>query len=243
MKTKKLLLACAVLTTFTLSVSAQGFAKFSADNALSEGSIKFAKEGPSKVEIIVGEQADLKNINFKYKLLSGSSIENELSKDFTNPQTVTVNKNDGTSKEWIIVVKKLAPATLPLTIAFDKVTPAVWTSATKGWVNSGTDETKPMVVRFGNKNVSFITAFNNAAKEVSFDLNLVSKTNDKFNGKFEVSTSVDGKDWKELSDFNNDKLTTDSHFSCSVPSDARFIKWNYKEREKQNVNLNNITIN
>ena len=54
-------------------------------------------------------------------------------------------------------------------------------------------------------------------------------------------TSADGINWKNIEGFDN-KLTMDSQFTCPVSSDARFIKWNYKEREKQNVNLNNIII-
>ena len=241
MKLSKKLTAVAAIACLSLTVSAQGFSKFTIEGGMADGSIKNVKEGTSKIEVIAGSDVNLKNVKFKYKLLSGCSLANGLSKNFTEPQTVTVNKNNGSSKEWEIKVKKLTPAPLPINLEFSKTVPAVWTPETKGWVNAGTDESKPTVVRFGNNNVSFIVAFEGEAKEVSFDLNLVGKGDDTFKGVFEVMTSADGINWKNIEGFDN-KLTMDSQFTCPVSSDARFIKWNYKEREKQNVNLNNIII-
>lgn len=230
------------LACFSLGVSAQGFAKFTIEGGLADGSIKNVKEGTSRIEVIAGKDVNLKNVKFKYKLLSGCSLENGLSKNFTEPQTVTVNKNNGTSKEWEIKVKKLTPASLPIRLEFSKTNPAVWTPETKGWVNAGTDESKPTVVRFGNNGVSFIVAFEGEAKEVAFDLNLVGKADAAFNGTFEVLTSADGINWTPIEGFDN-KITADSQFKCPVSNNARYIKWNYAKREKQNVNLNNIIIN
>lgn len=242
MKTIKKIAVFAILASFSLTMSAQGFAKFEIEGGMADGSIRFAKEGASKVEVIAGSNVDLKNVKCKYKLLGGCSLATALDKDFTKPQTVTVNKNNGTSNEWEITVKKITPAPLPINLEFSKTNPAVWTPEVKGWINAGTDESKPTVVRFGNYNVGFIVAFEGEAKEVSFDLILVGKAGDAFNGAFEVMTSVDGISWTNIEGFDS-KLTADSQFKCPVSSDARFIKWNYKERgEKQNVNLNNIIV-
>lgn len=234
--------AFAVLAFISLGVSAQGFRQFTIEGGLADGSIKHVKEGPSKIEVIAGKDVNLKNVKFKYKLLSGCSLESGLSKNFTEPQTVTVNKNNGTSKEWEIRVKKLTPAPLPLNLKFSNNVPSVWTPETKGWVTAGTDESKPMTVRFGNYGVSFITAFEGEAKEVSFDLALVGKAEDKFDGKFEVLTSADGLNWTPIEGFNA-QLTKNSTFTCPLSSNARYIKWTYVERaDKQNVNLNNIVV-
>ncbi|MGL4292836.1 MAG: hypothetical protein ACRCSQ_04595 [Bacteroidales bacterium] len=239
MKTSKLILF-AFACTLTMNASAQGFARFTANGV--KGSIKNIKNKPSKVEVIVGADTDLKNIDFKYKLLSDCSMDGTITADFSKPQEVTINKNDGTSKEWVIEVKKLAPASLPLEIEFSKTTPAIWTSETKGWVNQGTDESKPTVIRFGNSNVTFTAAFEGEAKEVSFDLNAVGKAGDKFDGSFAVETSADGVKWEKLNGFKDKDITIDSKFSCKLNKNARFVRWTYTERIKQNINLNNISI-
>ncbi len=242
MKTIQKITMLAALACISLGASAQGFRQFTIEGGLADGSIKHIKEGPSKVEVIAGKDVNLKNVKFKYKLLSGCSLANGLSKDFTQPQTVTVNKNDGTSKEWEIKVKKLTPASLPLNLKFSNDMPSVWTPETKGWITAGTDESKPMTVRFGNYGVSFIVAFEGEAKEVAFDLELVGKAEDTFNGKFEVSTSADGLNWTPIEGFDA-KLTKNSKFACPLSNDARYIKWTYAERAgKQNVNLNNIVV-
>lgn len=242
MKTVKLLIALLTITSFHFTATAQGFAKFNVEGAISEASIKNVKQGPSKVEVIVGENVNLKNVKFRYNLLSGCTLDGSLSKDFTEPQTVSVSKNDGSAKEWIVEIKKVTPAPLPLVLEFGKENPAIWNADAKGWVSSGTDESKPTVVRFGNSKVSFIAAYEGEAKEVSFDLTLVGKAEDKYSGTFKLEASADGKTWKDVSSFDNGKITTDSHFTCPLDSDSRFVKWTYKERNKQNVNLNNITI-
>lgn len=242
MKAIQKITAFAVLACISLGVSAQGFRQFTIEGGLADGSIKHIKEGPSKIEVIAGKDVNLKNVKFKYKLLSGCTLENGLSKNFTEPQMVTVNKNNGTSKEWEIKVKKLIPAPLPLNLEFSNDAPSVWTPETKGWISAGTDESKPMTVRFGNYGVSFIVAFEGEAKDVTFDLTLVGKAEDTFNGKFEVLTSADGLNWTPIEGFNG-KLTKNSDFTCPLSSDARYIKWSYVERaEKQNVNLNNIVV-
>lgn len=237
---KQRLIMLAASLGLMAGVSAQGFARFTAEGV--KGSIRNLKNKPSKVEVIVSGASDLKNIDFKYKLLSGCSMNGTLTADFTQPQQVIINKEDGTSKEWIIEVKKLTPAPLPLEITFSKNNPAIWSSDVKGWINDATDESKPMTVRFGNANVSFTAAFESKASELAFDLNLVGKPGDKFQGDFAVETSANGLDWKKLSGFKAKEITFDSKFSIQLPKEARFIRWTYLVREKQNINLNNISI-
>lgn len=235
-RTFLLALACCA----ALGASAQGFARFTAEGV--KGSIRNLKNKPSKVEVIVNSDADLKNIDFKYKLLSDCTLEGNLTGDFTKPQQVVINKNDGTSKEWIVEVKKLTPASLPLEIAFSKNEPAIWNAETIGWVSQATDESKPTVARFGNSGVTFTAAFNGEATEVAFDLHVVGKAGDKFDGSFAVESSADGVKWEKLNGFKEKEITTDSRFTCKPNKNARFIRWTYTDRVKQNINLNNISI-
>lgn len=244
MKTMNRIAAFALTVCLAVGASAQGFRQFTIEGGLADGSIKHMKEGPSKVEVIAGKDVDLKKVKCKYRLLSGCTLEHGLDKDFTRPQTIKVNKNDGTSKDWEITVKKINPAPLPLNLKFTEENPAVWTPETQGWVNAGTDEGKPMVVRFGNHGVSFIAAYEGEAKEVSFQLYLVGKDGDTFGGKFQVLTSADGLTWTDLEGFDG-QLTIEKRrtITCALPADARYIKWLYVTRDgKQNVNLNNICV-
>ena len=81
----------------------QGFSNFVVSGALERPTIKNVSDGPSLIECIVGEDVDIKNVDFKYRLLSGCSLETDLQNDFTNPQKVAVLKNDGSAKIWIVI--------------------------------------------------------------------------------------------------------------------------------------------
>lgn len=239
MKTYKLLLALAGIL-FVTGISAQGFASFSVGD--SKGVIRHIRNKPSQVDVLVDKQVDLSQVDFDYKLLGGCSLEKELTSDFRMPQNVIVHKNDGSLKEWVITLKKLIPASLPLNLSFSKANPAIWNMDAKGWVNCATDESKPMVVRFGNSNVSFVVAYEGEASEVSFDLSSVIKNNAAFDGVFVVETSNDGVVWRKLKGFKDKKITANSHFKCSLEPSVRFIRWVYQERVKMNINLNNIQV-
>ena len=237
-----------LLSTFALSVlfaagaAAQGFSSFEVEGALFKANIKNVTSGASRVEVIVGPDTDLKNIKSKYRLLSACRMEDKISKDFTSPQKVEIYKESAT-KEWIIQVKKLQAASLPLELDFSDKNSSVYTSATKGWATQGTDESKPSVVRFGNNGVSFIVAFEGEASEVSYDLHLVGAKGTEFDGKFAVETSTDGKKWTNLAIFDSkNPFKPDSSFTNELTADVRFIKWTYVSRQKQNVNLNKIIV-
>ena len=222
------------------AVNAQGFAKFEAEGV--KGKIRNFKNKPSKVEVIVSPEANIQAIDFDYKLLSNCEMPIALTSDFSKAQKTTIEKGDGTSKEWIVEVKQLIPTSLPLSIAFDKNNPAIWTSAATGWVNFGTDESKSTVARFGGDNTTFTVAFNDEPSEVSFDLYAVGKKPIKFDGDFAVETSTDGKKWKSIKGFDSKDIQIDSKFTCPVKKSDRFIRWTYVSRVKTNINLNNITI-
>lgn len=239
MKKLYLILFCIVIFS---GVNAQGFSSFSVEGALFKESIKNVKSGASKIEVIVGNDVDLKDVKFKYKLLSACRLEDKITKDFTSPQKVEVSKG-ADSKDWVIQVKKLQPAKLPLNLEFSDSNVSIYNSSKIGWATLGTDESKSNVVRFGNHNVSFIVAFEGVAKEVSYNLNVVGSKGTEFDGEFTVETSSDGKDWTSLVVYNkNNSFTNNSSFTNSLNEDVRFVKWTYTKREKQNVNLNDIVV-
>jgi len=227
---------------FTTAAIAQGFGSFDVTGAMFKANIKNNVKGTSTIEVIVGEDVDLTNVKFKYRLISGCRMEDKISNDFTEPQKVEVSRG-AESKEWIIEVKKLQPAQLPLEISFSKDDLFHYDSSVVGWVGVGVDVTKPTVIRFGNHSVSFIVAFKDEAKDVSYSLNVVGAKGSEFDGKFEVTASADGKDWKAVTTYDSkNPFTTDSDFTDKLDSDARFVKWTYVSRNKQNVNLNNIIV-
>lgn len=239
---KKIFFALLLISSFSAFANAQGFSSFKVEGELFKASIKNTKSGPSKVEVVVGDDVDLKKVKSKYALLSSCQMDGKIKDDFTSPQKVEISKG-AASKEWLIQVKKLQSAKLPLALNFAENNASIYTSSTTGWVTLGTDESKPSVVRMGNKDVSFIVAFDSEAKDVSYDLHVVGSKGTEFDGAFTVEVSADAKKWTPLATYNSkNTFSTDSNFTNELSSDVRFIKWTYKERDKQNVNLNNILV-
>lgn len=228
----------------SIPVFAQGFSTFIVEGSLHPAVIKNAKgDEPSSIEIIVSPKSDVSNINFKYRLLSGCSVSPAITADFTQPQKVLVTKNDGTSKEWILYVKQLTPASLPLELSFSTDNPSEWNHKVKGWAALGVDQSKPTVIRFGNKAVSFWVAFNEPAKQLKYELKMVSKEKVNFDGEFIVETSADGQKWKILKEFDEtNQISVDGNYQHDLSKDVRFIRWTYITRNKLNLNLNNIEV-
>ncbi|MDD2285268.1 MAG: hypothetical protein PHQ11_07715 [Paludibacter sp.] len=240
---KKTILS-AFVVLLTIPLFAQGFSTFIVDGSLHPAVIKNAKgDEASSIEVIVSPKTDVSNINFKYRLLSGCSVSPAITSDFTQPQKVLITKNDGTSKEWILYVKQLTPASLPLELSFSTGNPAEWNQHVKGWAALGVDQSKPTVIRFGNKGVSFWIAFNEPAKQLEYELKMVSKKTVSFDGEFIVETSVDGQKWKILKEFDErNQISADGKYRHDVSKDVRFIRWTYITRNKLNLNLNNIIV-
>lgn len=229
-----------------LGAFAQGFASFKVEGAYTGTLLKHNTNVNSVIETVVGTDIDIKNVPVKYKLLSNCEFapSTPYSADFTKPQTVTINKKDGTQKDWNLIVHQLQPAALPLHLQFGKNNLCdLNVSNPKPWAGYGIDYSKPTVVRFGNFGVGFMVAYAAEAKQVSFTLNVVSKENAAFAGEFDVETSIDGRSWKLLKTYSADKpFTNHAEETLDLPTEARFVRWIYAVREKQNVNLNNITI-
>lgn len=225
-----------------LNMNAQGFAFFQVENAITKSLIKFNGEKTGTIEIVVGDNIDLKNVPMKYKLLGGCKLDEstQLSNDFTKPQTVKVNKN-GTEKEWIIAVHQIKAETLPVNIKFDKNNPCSIESG-ETWGGYGIDYSKNTVARFGNDGNMFFAAIPQGAKEVKFTLTVVGEK--ALEGIFDVETSEDGNKWKRLVSYSSgNPIKNNENVSVELPKKAKYIRWVYATREaKQNVNLNNITI-
>lgn len=228
---------------FSASIFAQGFASFTVEGSLAPAKIKFNTDKASTIEVIVSEKVDLKNVNFKYKLLSSCFLDKDLKKDFSNPQKVMIDKRDSDSKEWIISVKPLVPAPLPFELEFSKNNGMNWNTDVIGWAGIGIDESKPEVIRFGNHGVSFWVAIKEPAKKLSYELKIVSREPVKFTGEFVVETSADARTWNVLTKFDSkNQLTDDGQYENELDESVRYIRWTYVAREKLNLNLNNIFI-
>ncbi len=239
---KRIFLAITVLF-FGLNVFSQGFSSFSVEGELQKAVIKNIVDGPSKIEVLVDESMDLTKVPFKHRLLGGCYLEGKISQDFTEPQRITVGKRGVDSKDWIISVKRLQKAPLPFKLDFSKTSPSVWSNEVVGWAGILVDETKETVIRFGNSGVSFIVAVADAPKSVEYELTPVSKEKVKFDGKFIVETSADGRTWTPLHTFDSkNNFNDDPNYKHELNSDVRYIKWTYADRNRLNINLNKIKV-
>ena len=239
---KKLILSILTLI-LTLPVFAQGFASFNVEGSFQPAVIKYVTDGPSYIEVLVNETTDIKNVKFRYKLNGGCSLDKELKTDFSQPQKVIVNKNDGTSKEWVVNVKQLKPASLPLELTFSNENLSIWNQSIVGWAGIGIDPRITSAVRFGNKAVSFWVAINKPAKKLDYQLKMVSKERVKFDGEFVVETSANGQNWNVINEFNEqNQISVDGNYRHDISKDVRFIRWTYVSRIKLNLNLNNIYV-
>lgn len=239
----KKLIVIILTAVFALPIFAQGFASFNVEGSLQPAVIKNITDGPSQIEVLVSEKTDIKNVKFKYKLYSGCSLEKELTADFTQPQTVVVNKNDGNSKEWVVNVKQLKAASLPLELIFSNNNVSIWDAGVTGWAGIGIDHRITSTIRFGNKGVSFWVAIKQPATKVDYQLKMVSKEKVSFDGEFVVEASKDGRSWELLKEFNEqNQISADGNYRHDISKDIRFIRWTYVSRVKLNLNLNNIYV-
>lgn len=239
---KKYFLAITILF-FGLNTYSQGFSAFSVEGELQKAVIKNIVDGPSRIEVLVDESMDLTKVAFKYRLLGGCYLDGKLSENFTEPQQITIGKRGSDSKDWIISVKRLQKAPLPFELNFSKDNPFVWSNEVVGWAGILVDETKETVIRFGNHGVSFFVAVADAPKSLQYELTPVSKEMVKFDGKFVVESSTDGRTWTNLYTFDSkNNFNDDPNYKHELSSDVRYIKWTYVERNRLNINLNKIKV-
>ena len=240
---RKTIILISTALFFSSTLFAQGFANFKVEGALTQTLLKNNNKTASVIETIIDGTLDIKNLPVKYKLLSNCSVSEStpLNNDYTKSKQVTINKKDGSSKDWNIIVHQLVPGKLPLNIAFSKTNPCNTDFTNpKPWAGYGIDYSKPTVVRMGNDGIGFFVAYDSPAQEATFELTVVGGAT--FNGEFDVETSVDGKKWINLKTYKPGDFTGTEKLNLSLPSDARFVRWVYAAREKQNINLNNIYI-
>lgn len=232
------------LALFVLPAFSQGFSNFTVEGALSPAVIHHAKgDAPSSIEVIVSSAVDIRNVKFKYRLLSGCNLSPDINADFSVPQRVLVSKNDGSSKEWLLHVKQLTPSALPLQLSFSAANPSAFNNQLKGWAALGIDQSKPTVIRFGNKGVSFWVAFNEPAKLLKYQLKAVSREPVVFDGEFIVEGSADGKKWKVIKEFDeHNPMDADGNYEHELSPATRFVRWTYVARNKLNLNLNHIIV-
>lgn len=233
------------LTLFFLSsqISGQGFSVFKPEGAIVPTHIKNNTPPAinSVVETIVTADQNIKSLTVKHKLVSNCTVDpsTALSNDYTHPQTYKINR-DGASKDWDVIVHQLQPAPLPLSITFSKENPCDLTFTNpKPWAGYGLDYSKPTVARMGNAGVALFIAFESKAESVTFSLTNVSKN--QFMGELDVEYSADAKKWSNLTTYTEQK-PFQAQQTLPLPSDARYVRWVYAVREKQNININNILI-
>ena len=242
-------LSISFLLMMCTNAFAQGFSSFSVEGSLLKASIKDNSKGVSVVQVIVNDKVDLKNLKVKYNLWGGCSISETtpLNNDFSSPKRITINKEDGTSKDWLVYVCQLVPTKLPLTLNFsdenlctagiDNVKAAVgfWTTYQLDLAKKSPN------VRLDSDKAAFYIAFDGKPKQLSYSLVLLD--NNAFAGELLVETSLDGLAWVKLVKHDVATIMTqDVDFSQPLKSDVRFVRWSYPVRNKQNVVLNNIKV-
>lgn len=225
------------------TVAAQGFSSFKSDATIVDTYIKDRGEKASIVETIVLDNCDITNLPVKYKLWSGCSIDAEtpLTANYSKPQTVKITKSGEETKIWDVVVHQLKAASLPANISFSAQNPCDLSFTNpKPWATYSLDFSQPDVVRMSNEGSAFYVAYDGKAKELTFDVQVLS--NDPFGGELNVETSVDGKKWSKVTTYSASNPFKGKTQTLALPGDARFIRWNYAVRNKQNIHLNNILI-
>ncbi len=239
----KKILSFALSCVVAITAAAQGFSSFTVEGSLVPASIRNIVDGVSIVDVLVSETTPINNVKFKYRLYSNSSLSKELTPDFQLPQQVTILKTDGTSKDWMVRVKQLKAAKVPFSLDFSDVNPSEWSNDAVGWAGIGIDETKPSVIRFGNKGVSFWVAVDGKATKVNYKLMPVSRTRVEFDGEFVVEASVNGRTWEELKIFDQfNQISIDGNYQHELPKNVKYIRWTYVSRNKLNINLNAISV-
>ena len=237
---KAIILFAIVLSTSTFTFS-QVFTSFSVKGSLIE---TLLKNSAGKIETIVDETVDIKNVEFKYKLNAGTTMSDStpVIKDFTKPQNINLsNPNEG-NKTWQVIVNQLKTATLPFSLSFSKSNPLdVNTPNPKGWSGYGIDYKRTDALYFGDEGVSFYITFNTGAKELSYNLAVLAP--DAIAGEFAVECSADFKKWSTLASYNSaNSMIKNNVYTHALKSDVKFVRWVYYTRVKQNVTLNNINV-
>jgi len=159
----------------TSTLFSQVFTSFSVKGSLVETRLK---NSIGKIETIIDENSDIKNLDFKYKLNTGTSISDStpITKDFTKPQYIKLeNANEG-KQTWEVAVNQLKSTTLPFALSFSNSSPIdIKTPNPKSWAGYGIDYKRADAVYFCDEGVAFYIAFSPGAKVLDFSMSLLGK--------------------------------------------------------------------
>jgi hypothetical protein len=238
----KIIITTAILVSFTVTMAAQVFTTFSVKGSLVD---PLMKNSQGKIETIVDEIVDIKNLDFKYRLNSGTVVSDStpIGKDFTKPQYIQlVNANEG-KQTWQVVVNQLKISSLPFTLSYSKSNPLDVNAANpKPWAGYGIDYKRTDAIYFGDEGVTFYIAFGPGAKELSYNVAVLAP--DAIGGEFAVECSADFKRWSTLATYNSsNSMVKNNVYTHALKSDVKYVRWVYYTRVKQNVTLNNISVN
>ena len=238
---KKSLITLTLVLSVTTTLFAQVFTSFSVKGSVVEARIK---NSAGKIEMIVDETVDIKNLDFKYKLNSGTTVSDStpIAKDFTKPQYIKLeNANEG-KQIWQVAVNQLKALSLPLAVSFSSSSPIdIKTPNPKPWTGYGIDYKRPDAIYFTDEGAAFYIAINGGAKVLEFNMSLLGK--EEFAGEFAVETSANLKNWSTIATYNPSKpILKNSVFTLPLKLDVKYVRWVYYTRVKQNVNLNNISV-
>lgn len=257
---KKFTILLSLLITVAFA-HGQNFSTFGIEGALSMGSIR--NTTPGTVEVVVPQDFDVTKCKISFTLGATLAFDPNFTVlqdnsviDLSSPVTVKlVDSATGTSREVVITVKKINPATtLPLDVAFSSTnTSEPWDNTVVGWADSGLDPRKNTVARFGTSQVSFIVAFaplTATAGNVTYNLWAVGTAFDADAAKpgcdFRVYASADGNNWRELAVHTSSvaPLSTDNSiaYTHNLQAGDKYVKWVYVNRDGINVNANNFKV-
>jgi hypothetical protein len=238
---KRNLLALTLVLSVTTTLFSQVFTGFTVKGSIVD--IR-QKNSAAKIETIVDESVDIKNIELKYGLNSGTTMSDStpVSKDFSKPQYIKLNNASEGNKTWLLVVNQLKAATLPFDLSFSRSNPFdIKTPNPKPWAGYGVDYKRTDELYFGDEGAAFYVAFNAGAKELSYKLSLLSS--DVLGGEFSVECSADFKKWSTLVNYSSSKpFTQNNTFTHALKPNVRYVRWVYYVRVKQSITLNNISV-
>ena len=103
----------------------------------------------------------------------------------------------------------------------------------------GSNNSKPGI-KFDTTGDYVILKINEAPKYLIFDIKGNPGSGTSTSGTFKVQTSADGTDYSDMATYSNKDNTLQTEVFTNIPSDVRYVKWIYVEKESGNIALGNI---
>lgn len=239
-----------ILLVAGIQMKAQNFLKF---DAMDNNGVKALtglnhRPGKALLTVLVSEDFNLENVSIDVAV-DPPVTYTEIPTDFTEPrQIVVTNQENQQSKKWTITFKKVRCAEgLPFTLEFsEEFRSTHWDQlTTKGWAAAEIDDTEAntKIARFGTSPASLIVALKENSGKVSYDLNVVGQA--AFNGTFNVWAKEHEGAWTPLALYDSGNpmaVALPQSYEHVLTPATRFIKWEYAQRNGQNVNLNAIQV-